>query len=87
MLRLLWLHSRERREALKRDTNTCVKCGKKAYKKTKNKKVIEELKVIVHHKKGIHSWEKIIDLIYRDVLCELDKLETLCTDCHDKEHK
>lgn len=83
-LRMLWLHSRERAEALKRDNHTCKDCGKKAYRKTKDRKVIEEQKVQVHHKKGIGNWEKVIDLIFEEILCDPKHLETVCPECHDK---
>ena len=36
----------------------------------------------VHHKEGIKVWDEMIELIQKDLLCDLDKLQTLCTDCH-----
>jgi len=80
-LRHLYLHSRERAAALKRDKYTCVDCGKKQ-SKAKGK----EFKVEVHHKKGITNWEKVIDLIYKEILCEPKKLEVLCKRCHNIRH-
>ena len=41
----------------------------------------------MHHKKGITNWQKIIDLIREDMLCDIDRLEVLCVECHKKEHK
>ena len=80
MLRQLWLRSSERSEALKRDNYTCQKCGvKKSVKKG------SEVKVEVHHKEGIDVWDEIIDLIRESLLCDPDKLETLCYDCHQEE--
>lgn len=76
-LRQLWLRSRERASAIKRDKYTCQKCGKKqSHAKGK------ELKVQVHHKKGIGNWEAVIDAIYTYVLCDPASLETLCEECH-----
>jgi len=79
MLRQIFLKSNERAEALKRDNYTCVDCGKK-----QSVKKGFECKVQVHHKEGINVWDEIIDLIYKHLLCDVDKLETLCVDCHDK---
>ncbi len=79
-LRLLWLRSRERGEAIKRDKYTCQCCGVKQ-SKAKGK----EKKVEVHHKEGVGNWDKIIDLIYSELLCDPKDLETLCPGCHDKE--
>lgn len=79
MLRQIFLKSRERATASKRDDYSCQKCGIKA-SKTKDKVV----KVQVHHVKGINVWDSIIDSIYDDVLCtdHLEDLQTLCVDCH-----
>jgi 5-methylcytosine-specific restriction endonuclease McrA len=79
-VRQLWLRSRERAAALKRDNYTCQKCGKKQ-SKAKGK----EFSVQVHHKNGIVNWEQVIDYIQDSVLCGPEHLETLCKDCHDKE--
>lgn len=78
MLRQIWLRSSERAEALKRDKYTCQGCGVKQ-SRAKGK----EAKVQVHHKDGIDVWDEIIELIYDQLLCDPDKLETLCPDCHD----
>jgi 5-methylcytosine-specific restriction endonuclease McrA len=80
MLRQIWLRSAERGAALKRDNYSCQICGVKQ-SKAKGK----EQKVEVHHKKGIDVWDKIIDLIYEHLLCDVDDLQTLCPDCHDKQ--
>lgn len=73
----LFLVSRERSDAIKRDNYSCQKCGVKA----SVRKGFEQ-KVQVHHKKGIKFWNEIIDLIYSELLCNPDDLETLCPDCH-----
>ena len=80
-IRQLWLRSRERAAAIKRDKYTCQRCGAKQ-SKAKGK----EQKVEVHHKAGhIPNWEVIIDQIFLTVLCDPEHLETMCPDCHDKE--
>lgn len=79
-LRLLWLRSRERAEALKRAKYTCERCGVK-----KSTKKDHEQKIVVHHKKGIQIWDQIIDLIEDELLCDPNDLEVLCPECHDKE--
>ncbi len=58
-LRQLWLRSRERAAALKRDQYTCQVCGRKQ-SKAKGK----EFDVQVHHKDGIGNWEQVIDSVY-----------------------
>lgn len=79
MLRLMFLRSIERNMCLKRDGYSCQKCGVKQ-SKAKGK----EQKVEVHHKRGIEVWDEVLDLIFRDILCDIEDLETLCPDCHDK---
>ena len=77
-LRRLWLRSRERAVALKREGYCCEKCGKKQ-SVAKGK----EVKLEVHHKEGI-EWEQLIDLVFEQLLCNPEKLEVLCKDCHGK---
>ena len=82
-LRQLWLRSRERAAALKRDKYSCVKCGVKQ-SKAKGK----EVKVEVHHKNPIEdSWNFIIEDIAEYILGDVDNLEVLCKECHLKTHK
>jgi len=80
-LRQLWLRSRERAAALKREKYTCQRCGVKQ-SKAKGK----EQKVEVHHKEGIGNWEIVIDAIIAEILCDPSNLEVVCPNCHDKEH-
>jgi 5-methylcytosine-specific restriction endonuclease McrA len=80
-LHQLWLRSRERAEALKRDGYTCQHCGVKQ-SKVKGK----EQKVCVHHLAGI-QWEQVVDYVYRHILVEPSELETLCPDCHKAQHE
>lgn len=79
-LRKLFLRSRERAAALKRDNYTCQKCGMKQ-SKAKGK----EVKVEVHHLEGILNWDEIYRLIREFLLCDPKYLETLCKNCHKNE--
>ena len=79
-LRLLWLHSWERADALKREKYCCQRCHVK-----QSKKKGFEQKIQVHHKDGVGNWDKVIDLIREEILCDSDKLEVLCPTCHDQE--
>jgi len=76
-LRQLWLRSRERAAALKRDKYTCQSCFRKQTT-AKGK----EFKVQVHHIDGI-DWEDMIKYIQENLLQTPDSLTTLCKDCHD----
>ena len=80
-IRKIWLRSRERAARLKLDEYKCQNCGVK-----QTKKKGQEIKVEVHHIHGIKCWDRIIELIYEEILCNTDKLETLCKECHNK-HK
>ncbi len=78
-VRLIWLRSRERGAALRRDDYTCQGCHKR---QTKAKG--HEFSVEVHHCSGI-DWERVIDYIIRNVLQTPEHLVTLCKECHDEE--
>jgi len=78
-LRRLFLRSRERAAALKRDKYTCRSCGIKQ-SRAKGKEVYVE----VHHKEGVLNWETLFVLIRKYLLCNPLLLETLCKECHDK---
>ena len=80
-LRTLWLRSRERAARLKMDGYTCQQCGRK-----QSKRKGHEVKVEVHHRHGI-DWSGIADLIRERILVDPGELETVCRDCHKKEHK
>ena len=79
-LRLLWLRSKERAEALKRSKYCCEVCHKK--KSTAKGK---EQKIEVHHREGILNWDSMIWAIRENLLCEPEKLQVLCPDCHKEE--
>ena len=77
-LRQLWLRSREHSKALKDANYTCQCCGvKKSVAKGR------EVKVEVHHREGIENWEKVIDSVFEDILCDPKDLEVLCEKCHE----
>lgn len=78
-LRLIWMRSAERSEALKRADYSCEKCGVKQ-SKAKGK----EQKVEVHHKYGITNWDAVVECIRQYILCSPYNLEVLCPDCHKK---
>jgi predicted HNH restriction endonuclease len=76
-LRRMWLYSKERQAAMKRADYCCEKCGvKKSTAKGK------EQKMEVHHKEGVGNWEKVIELIREELLCDISKLQVLCPECH-----
>ena len=77
-LRQLWLRSRERAAALKRDKYTCA-CGKKQ-SRAKGKEVFVE----VHHQAGILNWSDVYEFLRVGLLCGPEKLETMCVECHEK---
>lgn len=81
-LRMLFLRSRERGFAIKRDKYSCQKCGVK-----QSKARGREVSVEVHHLSGICNWDQIIDLIYEQLLCPPEGMETLCKECHVAETK
>jgi 5-methylcytosine-specific restriction endonuclease McrA len=79
-IRRVWLRSRERAAALKRDRYTCQGCLRK-----QSKARGKEFSVEVHHKKGIANWEKLIDAFFEYVLVDPEHLQTLCKECHKNE--
>ena len=81
-LRQLWLRSRERASAIKRENGCCEGCGGKQ-SKAKGK----EFKIEVHHINGVPNWEHLIDEVYRHILCDSKELQVMCKPCHDKEHE
>lgn len=80
-LRQVWLRSRERQAALKRDGYSCVDCGVK-----QSKAKGREVSVAVHHKSPI-DWDKLLQLVYDSgLMCGPEGLETLCVGCHELRH-
>ena len=78
-LRQLWLRSRERAAAIKRDGYTCQTCGAKQ-SRAKGREVYVE----IHHLLGI-KWKEIIEYIRKEILIDPEGLTTLCKECHKKE--
>jgi 5-methylcytosine-specific restriction endonuclease McrA len=78
-LRKLWLRSRERSAAIKRDKYTCQQCGAKQ-SRAKGKEVYVE----VHHINGVTNWGALYKAVREHLLCNSDDLETLCACCHQK---
>jgi predicted HNH restriction endonuclease len=79
-LRQLFLRSRERAAALKRDGYTCQRCGCK-----QSRARGREQKVQVHHKVGVMNWDALYRAVREYLLCNPEFLETLCPECHKKE--
>jgi len=79
--RRLFLRSRERASAIKRDKYTCQECG---IKQTRAGKKEDWVYVEVHHKRGVLNWQMVFDAIREGLLCNPDELETLCKSCHKK---
>jgi 5-methylcytosine-specific restriction endonuclease McrA len=81
-LRLLWLRSRERSAAIRRDNYTCQRCHKK-----QSKAKGREITVEVHHIQNKIDWQGIAEYLQRQLLVHPDRLVTLCPKCHDEEEK
>lgn len=79
-VRSLFLRSRERAHAIKRDGYTCVRCGAK-----QSKAKGREVSVEVHHKEGVLNWDEIYRVVRQYLLCTPEQLETLCKSCHEQE--
>lgn len=79
-LRQVWLRSRERAAAIKRENGCCEVCGKK-----QSAARGREVRLEIHHQDGV-ALEEIIDLVFQELLCHPDRLTVLCSDCHDGEH-
>lgn len=81
-LRLLWMRSKEKNAAERREKNTCEFCGlKKSVAKGK------EVKIEVHHKKpGDINWPRIYEVIREELLCDVSMLQVLCKPCHYTHH-
>lgn len=78
-LRRLWLRSRERATAVKREHNTCQRCGAKG-SVAKGR----EVKIEVHHREGIANWEAVVSAIREHILTDPINLDVLCKKCHEE---
>ncbi len=79
-IRQVWLRSRERAAAIKREGNTCQRCGAKG-SVAKGR----EVPIQVHHRDGI-DWDGVVDLVIERVLVDPSRLEVVCKGCHEEEH-
>ena len=79
-LRKLFLRSRERSAAIKRDGYTCQRCGLK-----QSTARGREVKVQVHHKDGVENWSALFEAVRSYLLSDPSTMETLCESCHKKE--
>lgn len=80
-LRVLWLRSRERNEALRNTNYCCSVCGVK-----QSAAKGREVKLSVHHIDGI-DWDGLCNLIRERLLQTPDRLAPVCKACHEKLHK
>lgn len=80
-LRQLWLRSRERQAAIKRDGYACCCCGAKQ-SKAKGREVAVE----VHHIHGVDHWAELIEYVRKLILVDPGSLVTLCRACHQAAH-
>lgn len=81
-LRQIFLKSKEHSHALKRDGYTCQKCLRKKSQAKEIDDTKQVRKLQVHHINGVKVWDEVIELIYREILCDPSLLQTLCPDCH-----
>ena len=79
-LRQVWLRSRERAAAIKRENGCCEKCGAK-----QSAARGREMKLEVHHRNGV-KWDELINLVFKYLLCDPADLEVLCDKCHAHTH-
>jgi predicted HNH restriction endonuclease len=79
-LRLLWMRSRERAEALKNTGYCCSVCGAK-----QSAAKGREVKLEVHHLDGV-DWTGLADEIRRRLLVDPKRLAPLCKGCHGEMH-
>jgi predicted HNH restriction endonuclease len=80
-LRAMWLRSREHQACLKAAGRACERCGVKA-SVAKGR----EVKLQVHHRRGIANWEAVIDLVFAELLVDPRFLEAICVQCHQARH-
>ncbi len=80
-LRQVWLRSRERAAAIKRENGCCEVCGKK-----QSAAKGREVRLEIHHNNGV-QWQQILDKVFKELLCDPRHLTVLCKDCHSQVHE
>ena len=80
-LRLLWMRSRERVEALRNTDYHCSVCWKKQSKANG-----KECKLDVHHVAHKPDWSRLIAVVREELLQTPEALAPLCGECHAKIH-
>lgn len=84
-LRVLWLRSRERSQALRNTNYTCCYCGRKQSKAKGRDPDKTVAALAVHHLDGCR-WDAAIDAIRKHILQTPERLAPACQECHDKIH-
>jgi 5-methylcytosine-specific restriction endonuclease McrA len=79
-LRILWLRSRERSQALKNTDYRCARCGVK-----QSSAKGREIRLDVHHLKRVTNWDRMFAVIREELLVSPEHLAPLCEQCHGKE--
>jgi len=79
-LRILWMRSRERSEALKNTGYCCAVCGVR-----QSKAKGHEVSLDVHHLEGVTNWDELFAAIRKHLLVDPSKLVPLCKDCHTEQ--
>ena len=81
-LRVVWMRSRERAEALKNTGYCCAVCGvKQSVAKG------AEVRLDVHHVNHTVNWDRIFRVIREELLTPPETLAPLCKECHKKQHE
>lgn len=81
MLSQIFLRSRERAAAVKRESGRCQSCGVKGRPKAIRNGPAVALQV--HHLDG-GGIDEIMNLIYTRLLCHPSRLQVLCRACHEE---
>ena len=79
-LRMIWLRSSERTEAIRQTDRRCCCCGVK-----QSQAKGRECKLVVHHLKR-PNWERILTVIKEELFSEPQYLWPLCLECHEDLH-
>ena len=81
-LRVLWMRSRERNEALKNTDMCCSVCGDR-----NSRAKGREIYIEVHHLKHVTNWARIFSVIREELLCDPSELTPMCKPCHKEWHE